>query len=65
MGWKPEVMVDGDWSQNSLVFATKEEAAASARELMSRWMLVTDSRAIEVDKPATYAWVDGQLKGLA
>jgi hypothetical protein len=28
MPWKPEVFVEGKWSQNQLVFATREEAEA-------------------------------------
>lgn len=54
MSWKPEVLVDGQWSQNAVVFATEEEAVYSAKELMSRWMLVCDSRAVESDMPVNY-----------
>lgn len=43
--YKPEVLVDGQWSSNSLRFATSEEALASARELMNRWFVVADWRA--------------------
>jgi len=60
MSWKPEVYVQGSWSQNGLVFKTKEEAEQSARELMGRWMLVEDTRAVEVDKPVNYSFVDGR-----
>jgi hypothetical protein len=61
--WKPEVLVAGNgdkWSRNGLVFATEQEAFENARALMSRWMLVTDFRAVEVDEPVNYAWVDGR-----
>lgn len=55
MGWKPEVYVEDKWSRNSLVFATEEEAIASAKELMDRWMNVTAARAVEVPgEPATH-----------
>lgn len=54
MSYKPEVFVDNQWAQNSLAFATKEEAEYSARELMSRWMLVTDYRAVASDQPVNY-----------
>ena len=64
MAWKPEVKVDGEWSQNALVFATKEEAEANARNLMSRWMLVTDSRAVEVDAKVNYRWVNDSLESV-
>jgi hypothetical protein len=59
--WKPEVEVNDEWCQNSLVFATKEEAERSAGDLMSRWMLVTDYRAVESDLPANYQIVDGVM----
>jgi len=43
--YKPEVLVDGQWSSNSLRFATAEEALASAKELMDRWFVPVDGRA--------------------
>jgi hypothetical protein len=43
--WKPEVLVDGKWSTNSLRFATEAEAKASVVELMSRWYVPVDGRA--------------------
>lgn len=61
MSWKPEVKVDGQWSRNSLVFATESEAAQSAAELFGRWMMTTDHRAVEVDEPVTYALIDGRM----
>lgn len=60
MSWKPEVLVDGSWSSNSLRFATREEAESSAKELMSRWFAPIDSRAVESDDPVNYLFVDGQ-----
>jgi len=36
MSWKPEVHVDGEWSQNGLVFATKEESDEWGRDLLMR-----------------------------
>jgi hypothetical protein len=58
MGFKPEVLVGGQWSRNSLVFATEAEALASAKELMDRWMSVTEARVVEVvGEPATHAFV--------
>jgi hypothetical protein len=61
MSWKPEVFVQGKWCRNSLVFATKEEAEASAFSLFSRWMLTEDHRAVEVDEPVNYHWRDGGM----
>jgi hypothetical protein len=54
--WKPAVIADssGKWSYNAVVFATQEEALASARDLMARWTLVTDCAAHETDDPVNY-----------
>ena len=54
--WKPEVKTcnDDKWYDNSVRFATKEEAEASARDLMNRWLLVTECRAVESDDPVNY-----------
>jgi len=48
------VLVDGKWSSNSLRFATREEAHASVRELMSRWYVPEDGRATECSDPVNY-----------
>ena len=61
MSWKPEVLVDGNWSRNGLVFATQKEAEDNARDLMWRWWSVKDSRAVEVDEPVKNTNHDGQL----
>ena len=60
MSWKPAVQVGGsqDWSYNALRFETKEEAMASAKDLMNRWMLVIAIDAHESDDPVTYKLVD-------
>lgn len=56
MSWKPEVRTVNDekWYDNSLRFATQEEAEASARDLMNRWMLVVACRAVESEDPVNY-----------
>ena len=59
MSWKVEVFTT-DWNSNALRFATKEEAEASGRELLSRWFLPSDSRATECDDPVNYEFKDGQ-----
>jgi hypothetical protein len=58
MSFKPEVIADssGNWYDNALRFATLAEAEASARDLMSRWMLVRDCRAVESTDPVNYRW---------
>jgi len=58
--WKPEVLVDGKWSTNSLRFATREEAEGSVRALMSRWWVPDDGRATESEDAVNYRFVDGQ-----
>jgi hypothetical protein len=60
--YRPMVFVQREWAGNGLVFATKAEAEDNARELMSRWMLVTDTRADETDAPVNYTFHDGKLK---
>ena len=52
--YKPEVLVDGTWSCNSLRFATAKEAEASAHELMSRWFVAEDGRASTSDDAVNY-----------
>jgi hypothetical protein len=65
MSWKPQVLLPGDgWSNNALVFATKEEAEACAADTYRRWTLAKESRAIESDHPVNYAWVDGKAISL-
>jgi hypothetical protein len=59
--WRPMVEVGRDWAGNSLVFATKEEAEANARWLMSRWISVTDTRADPTDKPVNYRWIHNKM----
>ena len=50
------------WNSNSCAFATKAEAESAGRELLSRWFLPTDSRAVESDEPVNYQFVDGRPK---
>jgi hypothetical protein len=54
--WKPEVLVNGQWGQNALVFATEEEAIANARNLFWRWTLCADYRAVPSEDPVNYRW---------
>lgn len=50
--YKPEVLVNGEWGQNALVFEEESAAIASARDLYLRWTLCTDYRAVATDLPA-------------
>lgn len=66
MSFKPEVSTDGGriFHQNALAFVTREGAETSARDLMSRWMLVTDWRAVESDQPVNYTLKGGVLEAV-
>lgn len=67
MSFKPSVSTDGGvtFNENNLAFTTREEAEASAKDLMSRWMLVTDWRVIESDQPVNYRLrSDGALEAV-
>jgi len=52
--YKPEVLVDGNWSGNSLRFATAEEKLLLTLELMSRWYSVDDARGCTSDGVVNY-----------
>jgi hypothetical protein len=61
MSWKPEVLVDGKWSQNALVFSTEAEAKQNAQDLMMRWFAVRDSRAVESTEVVNYDYTQRKL----
>ena len=49
MSFKPEVIADssGQWCENALRFATREEAEANVQDLMMRWFAVRETRVVE------------------
>lgn len=53
MSYKMEVYTT-DWNSNACAYATKEEAEAAGRELLMRWWVPTDSRAVESNEPVNY-----------
>jgi len=56
-GYKAEVLVSGEWGQNSIVWPDEASAAAAARDLYERWTLTTDHRAVEVaEEPNRGTW---------
>ena len=61
MNFKPEVFVEGKWSGNGLVFATREEAELWGKDLLMRWILPTDARAVESKEPVNYVFKAGNL----
>lgn len=54
MSYKTEVFADGSWCGNGLVFATEAEAVEYGKELLSRWMVPTDSRAVQCGEVITH-----------
>jgi len=61
MSFKPEVRVNHDdkWYDNSLRFATHDEADSAARDLASRWTSVRAHRVTECEDPVNRRWVAG------
>ena len=61
--WKPEVITDasGQWCDNSLRFATREEARLNVENLASRWFAVRETRTVESPDPPNYQWLNGEL----
>jgi len=66
MRLKPEVIADpsGEWCDNALRFATREEAEANVRDLMMRWFAVRETRIVVSDDPVNYRYVDGRLESV-
>lgn len=66
MSFAPEVVADasGKFYGNALRFATREEAEISAKDLASRWLLVTDWRVVESTDPVNYAIKDGVMSAV-
>ena len=62
--FKPEFQTDnsGQWYDNALRFATRQEAENNARDLSFRWFAVKDYRATESADPVNYQYIDGKLK---
>lgn len=52
--WAPEVLVEGKWSGNGLRFETREECEQYGRDLLARWFVPVDSRAVESSDPPNY-----------
>ena len=56
MSYKSEVQTGSDpkYYGNACAFATEDEALRAGAELMSRWMLVRNYRAVESTEPVNY-----------
>ena len=53
MNWKMEVLTSS-WNSNACVYATEKEALEAGRELLGRWFVPTDYRAVESTDPVNY-----------
>ena len=65
MGFKYGVQLKGEaLAFNALVFATREEADAGGRELLSRWFAPIGYEVIETDDAVNYHMVAGRPERL-
>lgn len=62
--FKPEVIADssGQWSSNSLRFATEAEAYANVQNLAAKWFSVREYRVVPSDDEPNYRWINGELQ---
>lgn len=54
VSWKMEVHTGGnpgEWTSNNCAYATEREAEAAGQELLGRWFVPDDSRAVPSDQP--------------
>lgn len=57
MGYKSEVLVQGSWSTNGVVWPDEASARDAGVDLSFRWMLVEDVRVKEVaEEPNRPTW---------
>jgi hypothetical protein len=66
MSYKAGIKVSGEngLSYNALRFTTPEEATAYAKNLRSRWMLMTGFEIETSEDAVNYKFVDGQLSSI-
>jgi len=57
--WKMEVLTDS-WAGNACVYATEQEAIDAGKELLSRWYVPSDSRAVTTADPVNYQFTNGR-----
>jgi hypothetical protein len=63
MSYRVEVHTPNDnaWAGNGLRFETREEADSYGFDLLSRWFVPDDYRIVEIDEPANYILIRGNL----
>lgn len=61
MAWKPAFIFRGEDKPctNGEVYATQQEALASAYQRFMVWTMPTDYTAVETDDPVNGVWVEG------
>ena len=58
-GWVTEVFAQGEWVPNGIVWPDEESALEAGRDLLSRWFVPTDYRAVPTDKePNRPTWAE-------
>ena len=56
MGYQYEVLVQGKWHSNEMVFATEAEANKAGQNKFYNWTLCDEYRVVETYKSANYQW---------
>ncbi len=64
MSYKPEILVEGEWCPNGIVFNTIEETLEYAKDLYTRWMMAEDFRAVPSTENVNYHYTLGTLTSL-
>lgn len=63
-GWKQEVLVDGTWSRDGVVWPDEKSALNAGSNLLMRWFVPTDYRAVAVteepNRPTWEEWIAQQ-----
>lgn len=60
-GWRYEVFVQGKWYDNTVTFATAEEAQQAADIKMWNWTMCDETRVVPSAKPVNYRIEDGAV----
>lgn len=61
--YKPQFLIDGEWCDNAVRFATREDAERNARAKFQSWSVPSDYRAAASDDAPNYRYTDGRLEG--
>ena len=65
VGYISEVLIEGSWSRNAVVWPDAASADAAGRDLLSRWFVPSDCRVSEVsEEPNRPDWETFTRDGL-